>query len=192
MGDCRVGSKTTVKKKYENKLTAASREAGIHFRAAAFTKKPRGGRVTVAQPRAKLYVGNIQDVTTRAGSWQDTDVVVQRWMEPRAKMETHTAQDDNHRSGTTPSCRSRHQSAGLHARRKDCMQGYFSYHSSLLFRDPLRSLWKPGVPYPVHGRVLVEIQRPRSLHRKAVIQLNIKRNRQNQSKHLQTSSASAS
>lgn len=43
------------------------------------------------------------------------------------------------------------------------------------------SLWKPGVPYPVHGRVLVEIQRPRSLHRKAVIQLNTKRNQHNQS-----------
>lgn len=48
---------------------------------------------------------------------------------------------------------------------------------------PIVSLWKPGVPYPVHGRVLVEIQRPRSLHRKAVIQLNTKRNQHNQSKH---------
>lgn len=44
-----------------------------------------------------------------------------------------------------------------------------------LICDPVVSLWKPGVPYPVHGRVLVEIQRPRSLHRKAVIQLNNKR-----------------
>lgn len=47
---------------------------------------------------------------------------------------------------------------------------------------PVVSLWKPGVPYPVHGRVLVEIQRPRSLHRKAVIQLNTERNQHNQSK----------
>lgn len=47
---------------------------------------------------------------------------------------------------------------------------------------PVVSLWKPGVPYPVHGRVLVEIQRPRSLHRKAVIQLNTKRNQHSQSK----------
>lgn len=45
---------------------------------------------------------------------------------------------------------------------------------------PVVSLWKPGVPYPVHGRVLVEIQRPRSLHRKAVIQLNTKRNQHSQ------------
>lgn len=52
-----------------------------------------------------------------------------------------------------------------------------SYGSSLFFR-PHRSLWKPGIPYPVHGRVLVEIQRPRSLHRKAVIQLGVERNQQ--------------
>lgn len=44
----------------------------------------------------------------------------------------------------------------------------------------LVSPWKPAVPYPVHGRVLVEIQRPGSLHRKAVIQLNTKRNQENQ------------
>lgn len=45
----------------------------------------------------------------------------------------------------------------------------------------LTSPWKPAVPDPVHGRVLVEIQRPRSLHRKAVIQLNTRRNQHNQS-----------
>lgn len=40
---------------------------------------------------------------------------------------------------------------------------------------------KPAVPYPVHGRVLVEIQRSGSLHRKAVVQLNTDRNQHNQS-----------
>lgn len=86
------------------------------------------------------------------------------------------------------------QSAGLHARREGDINfrnaNLVCYDFSLVFdRLPVVSLWKPGVPYPVHGRVLVEIQRPRSLHRKAVIQLNTKRNQHNQSKqpvHLKT------
>lgn len=81
---------------------------------------------------------------------------------------------------------SKQQAVNRAARR----EGIHFWHTSFIFFIfsrwfvtiyPLVSLWKPGIPYPVHGRVLVEIQRPRSLHRKAVIQLNTKKNQHNQS-----------
>lgn len=80
------------------------------------------------------------------------------------------------------------QSAGQHAGRRETsiLETLFWFvliSCSFVTIYPVVSLWKPGVPYPVHGRVLVEIQRPRSLHRKAVIQLNTKRNQHNQSKY---------
>lgn len=108
------------------------------------------GEVTVAQPRAKLYVANIQ--ASRA-SHRHRD-----WMESRVQRETHTAQDDKHRLGTTWSCQSGHQSAGLHARRthRFCMQGYFScYHSSPVFRSPQVSMetWRTlSSTWPGAGR----------------------------------------
>lgn len=84
---------------------------------------------------------------------------------------------------TTWSCQSSTAAAG----QQDSTQGGWRCQCGILFFFfltiyPVVSLWKPGVPYPVHGRVLVEIQRPRSLHRKAVIQLNTERNQHNQSK----------
>lgn len=81
------------------------------------------------------------------------------------------------------------QSAGQHAGREgetSISETLFSFvliSCRFVTVYPVVFLWKPGIPYPVHGRVLVEIQRPRSLHRKAVIQLNTKRNQHNQSKH---------
>lgn len=100
------------------------------------------------------------------------------------------AEHKDHRAGAAWSCQGSTEAASQQG--CTCRGGRHQFLETILVRydfslvfDRLlvMSLWKPGIPYPVHGRVLVEIQRPRSLHRKAVIQLSTKRNQQNQSKH---------
>ena len=126
-----------------------------------------------------------RDTTGRTTTMQVWELIhSERGMKGRKRK----AKDTDHKAGTTWSCESSSTACGGggggggHQLQRHQFWVCLDFSLVCEQSSPVVSLWQPGIPHPVHGRVLVEIQRPRSLHRKAVIQLSAKRNQHNQYK----------